>query len=197
MSIRGATWLTSGVALMLVSGLFMIRCELGPKTSRAYDQRPQPFEPKPVLLPPPPTDSDYMPCNDCHDGEPTNQKVRLLEDEHEETQLDHGFLWCMSCHDVDDRDRLHLVDGRRVDSSESWELCTQCHGAKRADWRAGVHGKRTGNWRGPKEYLDCVTCHDPHAPRFKALAPEPPPVRPDQIRVHRPIKLWQIFFGKD
>ena len=182
---------------MLVSALFLTRCELGPKASRASEQRPQPFEPKPALLPPPPMDSDYTPCRDCHEGEPTNRKVRLLEDEHEETELDHGFLWCLSCHDADDRDRLHLVDGRRVDFSESWELCTQCHGLKRADWRAGVHGKRTGRWSGPKEYLNCLSCHDPHAPSFKALAPEPAPVRPDEISLSPQITLMQIFLGKE
>ena len=29
------------------------------------------------------------------------------------------------------------------------------------DWKAGVHGKRTGEWDGRKDYLLCVNCHNP------------------------------------
>jgi hypothetical protein len=50
------------------------------------------------------------------------------------------------------------------------------------DWRAGVHGKRVGNWWGPKEYLSCVACHDPHSPLFKPLEPKPPPTPAHEIR---------------
>ena len=50
------------------------------------------------------------------------------------------------------------------------------------DWRAGVHGRRSGLWNGKKSYLLCVHCHNPHSPRFKPLAPEPPPRRPELLR---------------
>jgi hypothetical protein len=125
---------------------------------------------------------DYFPCSDCHEDEPTDRTVRELEDEHEDLVLAHGKeFWCLHCHDVDQRDRLHLADETPVEFEESWRLCTQCHGKKLADWRAGVHGKRTGHWWGPKEFRNCVACHDPHSPLFKPLTPEPPPRRPEAI----------------
>jgi hypothetical protein len=66
-------------------------------------------------------------------------------------------------------------------------LCTQCHAKKLPDWRAGVHGKRTGHWRGTKEYRTCVVCHEPHAPAFARLVPKPPPPRPEDFSL-RPSK---------
>ena len=72
--------------------------------------------------------------------------------------------------------------GARVPFTESWRLCGQCHGPKLRDWRVGIHGKRMGEWDGERSYLLCAHCHDPHAPRFAALPPEPPPVRPENIR---------------
>jgi len=85
-----------------------------------------------------------------------------------------------------DGDELHLADDSRIGFEESWRLCTQCHGVKLADWRAGVHGKRTGSWWGPKEYWSCVACHDPHSPRFESLEPMRPPARPEAIRLAAP-----------
>ena len=43
-----------------------------------------------------------------------------------------------------------------------------------------MHGKRIGMWNGKKTYFLCVNCHNPHAPRFKALKPEPPPIPPQE-----------------
>ena len=57
-------------------------------------------------------------------------------------------------------------------------VCGQCHGDKYRDWKAGVHGKRTGYWNGKKQYLLCVHCHNPHQPHFKPLKPMPPPTPP-------------------
>jgi hypothetical protein len=135
----------------------------------------------PVLLPPPEMDDEYDPCSDCHEDESPNPFVRELEEEHDMMDFTHGDLWCLHCHDLEDRDKLHLADGARVEFEDSWRLCTQCHGKKLADWRAGVHGKRTGHWRGAKEYRTCVSCHNPHSPPFEAVEPRPPPLRPTQI----------------
>jgi hypothetical protein len=128
-------------------------------------------------------DDEYFPCSDCHGEEPTNRTVRALEDDHEDLELAHGELWCLHCHNVDDRDQLRLADDLLIRFEESWRLCTQCHANRLADWRAGVHGKRTGYWWGPKEYQTCVFCHDPHSPRFKPLEPKPPPKRAEEIRL--------------
>jgi len=47
--------------------------------------------------------------------------------------------------------------------------CGQCHGDKYRDWRAGIHGKRVGQWDGEKSYFLCVNCHNPHSPGFKGV----------------------------
>ncbi len=179
-----ATWSVLGGAVVLVVALIGVRLEHQPDTSRDYPSRPLIADGEVVLLSSEELDDEYYPCSDCHEGEPTNRTVRGLEDEHEDHELAHGDLWCLSCHDADDRDSLHLADLTLVDFDESWRLCTQCHGDKLADWRAGIHGKRTGHWRGEKRFRTCVSCHDPHDPPFRQLAPEPPPRRPEQIVIH-------------
>jgi hypothetical protein len=95
---------------------------------------------------------------------------------------DEEHRWCLDCHDVNDRDHLRLASGALVPFTESYRLCGQCHGTQYRDWRAGIHGKRTGYWEGSKRYLLCVHCHNPHSPRFAALQPLPPPVRPQFLR---------------
>jgi hypothetical protein len=164
--------------------LFSVRVEHGPDSTRDYPSRTLAPEPAPVLIAAPEVTDEYWPCSDCHEGEQLNPEVRVLEEEHDEMTFKHGTLWCLDCHDADDRDSLHLADRSLVKFSESWKLCTRCHGQKLADWRAGVHGKRTGHWWGPKEYRPCVMCHDPHSPPFKPLEPKPVPRRPEQIRMN-------------
>ncbi len=176
-----ATWLVLGIAIVLILGLSAVRMPNQPDTSRDYPSRALPAHPEPQLLPPPEMDDEYWPCSDCHEDEPANHDRRELEDDHEDHKISHGDLWCLSCHDPDNRDRLHLADGTLVKFEDSWQLCTQCHAKKLHDWRAGVHGKRTGHWRGAAEYRTCVACHNPHSPPFEPLAPKPPPWRPEQI----------------
>ena len=153
----------------------------GKSSARGYPSRPLGPEPEPELVHPPAIDDEYFPCDDCHEGEPADPLVREL-DEHDSIKLAHGDLWCLDCHDRDQRDLLHLSDASPVEMAESWRLCSRCHAKKMPDWRAGVHGKRTGNWWGPKEYLSCVACHDPHSPLFKSLEPKPPPTPAHEIR---------------
>jgi len=101
---------------------------------------------------------------------------------HTEIELKHDeeHRWCLDCHNADDRDYLHLASGELVRFDESYRLCGQCHGEKYRDWRAGVHGRRTGQWNGHKTYLLCAHCHNPHQPRFAPIAPMPAPIPPDQ-----------------
>ncbi len=135
-------------------------------------------------VPPPPFSEGIFPCSECHADMTPNPRRRPLSEEHTDIVLNHakGQRWCLDCHDVDNRDKLRLVSGERIDFSESYRLCGQCHGDKFRDWKVGVHGKRTGYWNGEKEYLLCAHCHNPHDPRFKPLRPKPPPVRPEDIR---------------
>jgi hypothetical protein len=133
-------------------------------------------------VPPPPFSDGIFPCSECHADLPVNPARRELTDMHTEIELRHDeeHRWCLDCHSAADRDRLHLASGEPVPFEESYRLCGQCHGEKYRDWRAGVHGRRIGEWNGPKSYLLCAHCHDPHQPRFKALVPRPAPNRPSR-----------------
>lgn len=137
-------------------------------------------------VPPPPFQAEEIfPCSDCHDPEiPINRKQRELRLTHTEIVLQHDEenRWCLDCHDAENRDMLRLASGKLVSFEESYKLCGQCHGDKYRDWRAGVHGRRTGYWNGEKSYQLCVHCHDSHAPQFQPLAPLPPPAKPERTR---------------
>lgn len=136
-----------------------------------------------AVAPPPFSDKDIFPCSSCHADLETNPNRRVLESYHEQIALKHDEKnrWCLDCHDAKNRDKLHMASGELVDFTESYKLCGQCHGLKLRDWKAGVHGRRTGSWSGKKQYLLCVHCHNSHSPRFKPLNPEPPPVRPEEL----------------
>lgn len=133
-----------------------------------------------IMVPGPPFSDGIFPCSDCHSDMDVDRTRRTLVEEHENIVLKHDEKnrWCLDCHNADDRDKLHLASGALIEFSESYKLCGQCHGPKLRDWKAGAHGKRTGNWQGEKRYLLCVHCHNPHAPRFQPIAPEPAPQRP-------------------
>jgi hypothetical protein len=149
------------------------------------DAAPLPMSAEPLAeeieVPPPPFSPGVFPCSDCHDPEITpNTKRRTLTTAHQEITLHHDeeHRWCLDCHSATDRDRLHLASGELVEFSESYKLCGQCHGDKYRDWKAGVHGRRSGDWDGHKTYLLCVQCHNSHSPAFQPLEPKPAPVRP-------------------
>lgn len=135
-----------------------------------------------VEVPPPPFSEGIFPCSSCHADMKANRTRRALTGMHEEVVLRHDeeHRWCLDCHDADNRDFLHLASGERVSFDESYRLCGQCHGEKLRDWRAGVHGRRTGQWNGSKRYLLCAHCHNPHQPRFRAVAPRPAPTPPQR-----------------
>ena len=116
-----------------------------------------------------------------------NRTRRTLTDMHTDIELKHDVehRWCLDCHDANDRDHLHLASGELVSFDESYKLCGQCHGEKFRDWRAGVHGRRTGYWNGHKKYLLCANCHNPHQPHFKPIEPKPAPNRPTRDSVSR------------
>jgi hypothetical protein len=142
--------------------------------------------PEPVFeATPPPFTPGIFPCSQCHDGKDVNVERRELAFHDEVTSRfshDSEHRWCLDCHDARDRDVLHLSSGAPVKFTESYRLCGQCHGDKFRDWRAGVHGKRVGRWDGAKTWTLCVSCHDPHAPKFKPVKPEPRPMRPEEMR---------------
>ena len=179
-----SVWLVIGTAFILVTALVSLRLAQNPESPRPGALRALPEDVEPALAKHA-FESDYWPCTDCHDSSwDTNPRPRKLEDEHDAMAFTHapdGRIWCLDCHDRDKRNRLHLAGGRKIKFRDSWKVCVQCHARKLEDWKAGVHGKRTGHWRGEKTYLTCVECHDPHNPTFKKIKPKPPPLHPEQI----------------
>ena len=138
-----------------------------------------------ILIPVEAISMDYFPCNDCHSDLLPNLQRRELIEMHDDIVFDHDSenRWCLACHNTFDRDSLVLAGGKLLGFNESYKLCGQCHGPKYRDWKLGIHGKRTGEWDGTKQYLLCVHCHDPHSPRFKGMQPLPVPRRPEQIYI--------------
>lgn len=149
--------------------------------AKAEDDIPEYF------VPPPPFSEGIFPCSECHADLEVNPTRRQL-DFHEDIVLKHAEeqRWCLDCHNPTDRDRLRLASGQLISFEESYYLCGQCHGTIYRDWKAGVHGKRTGMWNGKKQYRLCVHCHSPHQPRFKPIEPLPPPIRPVDIKYSKP-----------
>ena len=138
-----------------------------------------------IQVPPPPFSEGIFPCMNCHSEIKPNPQRRQLEEYHDDIVLRHDEKnrWCLDCHDEQNRDRLRLASGKTIPFEESYLLCGQCHGEKLRDWKAGVHGKRTGRWDGKeRRYLLCVHCHYPHQPRFPAIKPMPKPVSPEELR---------------
>jgi hypothetical protein len=133
-----------------------------------------------VEVPPPPFSDGIFPCSGCHATMKPDTARRELTGMHSDIVLRHDeeHRWCLDCHDARDRDSLHLASGEKLPFEESYLLCGQCHGEKLRDWRAGVHGRRSGMWNGAKTYLLCAHCHNPHQPRFAAIEPRPAPVPP-------------------
>jgi Cytochrome c3 len=167
--------------------LVMLLCVFAAAAVSAVGQtgdRPRTAPPSPtgetLEVPPPPFSEGIFPCSTCHKDLKPDRTRRELVAFHADIELRHDEKnrWCLDCHNADDRDSLHLAGGQKVSFDESYLLCGQCHGEKIRDWRAGVHGRRTGQWNGHKTYLLCVNCHSPHQPRFKPLEPKPAPAAP-------------------
>jgi hypothetical protein len=134
------------------------------------------------FVPPPPFSEGIFPCSECHADLEVNETRREL-DFHEDIVLRHAEeqRWCLDCHNPDNRDKLRLANGQLIFFEKSYLLCGQCHGTIYRDWKAGVHGRRTGYWNNKKQYRLCVHCHSPHDPKFKPLKPLPPPDRPEDV----------------
>lgn len=178
------------MALTLGVGLACFDLPSGPAFAQSQEyaealkeiQAPTSEQEFPVPLRPLP--KTITPCRACHGPEkdfPVNFKRREDILVHTNIRLNHGGirLWCLDCHHPDNRNYLlPLSDGKVIEFEQSYLLCGKCHGTIYRDWRDGIHGKRTGSWNGAKNYYLCITCHDPHNPKFKPMAPMPPPKKP-------------------
>jgi len=127
-------------------------------------------------------------CYACHERNkpPTlrfDEKHNLLiPKEHSDLAMAHGSHnrnnLCFNCHDENNLEQFQTRDGRQLKLSESTPLCGSCHGPTYRDWEAGAHGRTSGHWNrqaGPITRVDCVSCHNPHAPKFPSRQPAPGP----------------------
>jgi len=137
-----------------------------------------------IAIAPPPFSEDIFPCSECHFEDDEVDRTPREVDFHDTVVFEHDEenRWCLDCHDAQNRDMLHLADGRLISFEESQRLCGQCHSSQLKNWRAGDHGRRTGSWSGTKQYLLCAHCHNPHSPAFKPIEPLPPPKRQEFIK---------------
>jgi hypothetical protein len=118
----------------------------------------------------------FYPCDQCHATIEPNPQIRKLDTVHH-SELEHGRgqIWCLSCHDLENRNYLRTLLSEPVDFDEASNVCGGCHANRHKDWVFGAHGKRIANWQGERTLYSCTHCHDPHSPAIKARAPEPPP----------------------
>ncbi len=120
-------------------------------------------------------------CSECHEDLDSGRPAQELLGEHAHVQVafDHGMnTVCFNCHHEEDRNAYVDHDGRPIPSDEPARLCGKCHGPIYREWQHGAHGRQNGYWdtsKGPRERLLCVQCHDPHAPAFPKMTPDPPP----------------------
>lgn len=156
-------------------------------------------------VPPPVVYQSLYPCQACHrkdTGEVASQfeqenvflgtyihlpnpKPRMLIQMHQDISLHHAeWMWCLNCHDTDERNYLRLITGEKISFEKSYRLCGECHGTIYRDWKIGIHGRRVGAWPsdGKKLYLLCTHCHDPHQPHFRKLPGKPAPRLPSYGR---------------
>ncbi len=136
----------------------------------------------------PETTLDMFACIDCHKGLKVNTTKRVLTQTHKDFVFDHpGFdrssRWCYYCHYTGAFDKLVLEDGKLLDYKDSYLLCQQCHLGNFREWELGIHGKRTGEWKGTKQNMSCTGCHNSHTPAISQQEPKKPPLQPEQILI--------------
>jgi len=131
-------------------------------------------------------DASGLDCYTCHDKQKRivlnldAQQNIVLSDAHKDLALGHGTHNrnnnCFNCHDEANLELLQTRDGRQLKLLESTPLCGSCHGPTYRDWEAGVHGRTSGFWdpkSGELTRQNCVSCHDPHSPKFPSQKPAP------------------------
>lgn len=150
-------------------------------------------------------DQEMHPCGNCHEWAKSDPTPRSLADPHDNFELTHGMhgkggFWCFTCHDLSGKGGLKTLEGERLEFEEAYVLCSQCHVDQARDWAFGAHGKRVGNWQGPRKIYNCTACHYQHAPEIPLREPlGPPPARMGLARPEPPgydghghEPLWQM-----
>ena len=116
-----------------------------------------------------------FPCQQCHAALQTNPAIRDVRIHASEFDHGAGRIWCLNCHESEDRNYLTTLLGERVSFEQAHQVCGGCHGGVERDWYFGAHGKRVGNWQGERIVYGCTECHNPHSPAIGPRAPLPPP----------------------
>lgn len=168
----------------LAVGLWMSprRAEIPIATAATVERASLIVEPRRTAMSDPPRiliEGQFENCNACHQIFRSAHDSGETVNYHADVQLNHGLnARCVNCHDVENRERLVLRDGKTVIYSETPLLCAQCHGTTYRDWQNGTHGKTLGSWKTGSERqrrLACNECHDPHSPRYSPYQPLPGP----------------------
>ena len=132
---------------------------------------------------------EFFPCDNCHQYMETNPTPRVLTEAPHFPELKHGNadIWCTTCHNLDNRERLRLLSGELLDFDKAYLVCSQCHNKAYEDWRFGAHGKRVKMWLGERQIYNCTQCHNPHInPGIQPRQPQSPPgVRAEQAPRHQ------------
>lgn len=131
------------------------------------------------------SDFDCYTCHDRNNPPPLrfdDKHNLIVPKEHSDIVMGHGTHnrnnLCYNCHDETNLELFQARDGRQLKFSESTPLCGSCHGPTYRDWEAGAHGRTSGYWKremGAITRVDCVSCHNPHAPKYPGRAPAPGP----------------------
>ena len=131
------------------------------------------------------SDFDCYACHERNTPPPLrfdDQHNLIIPKEHENIVMGHGRHnrnnLCFNCHDEHNLELFQTRDGRQLKLADSTPLCGSCHGPTYRDWEAGVHGRTSGYWQrelGSITRVDCVSCHNPHSPRFPTMHPAPGP----------------------
>ena len=118
-------------------------------------------------------------CTSCHSEFRERRRKMALEGEHNNLKFEHGRnVLCLNCHNQIDPDSFGDNMHTPIPATESSRLCGQCHESHFDEWKLGTHGRINGYWDaayGETKRLDCIQCHDPHAPNFTLMVPEAPP----------------------
>ncbi len=145
-------------------------------------------------------------CQDCHQIFETERVFTVQPRHHQDISMNHGMnVYCVNCHNMEDRNRLVLDGGRTTGYDQVEQLCAKCHGPTFRDWQKGMHGKTMDSWQrdtGNPRRLGCTECHDPHAPAFARMAPLPGPHTlrmgdalhsSEHVHTNNPLRRWGLM----
>lgn len=183
-SVSSKHWLVLYISFSMCLSACFRSDEIDPDTLYARDTLSEVFDVSPVRTITGKLrlhrDGEAYECSMCHDGYRNDPDVDPLGDEHSDIVFDHGVeQHCLHCHNPKNSDVYVNHDGTEIPENATTTLCAKCHGMTFRDWQEGVHGRKSRFWDerfGTRLTLECIECHDPHAPRFPQMKPDPAPL---------------------